>query len=347
MYDPVQGRMLSPDNYVADALGTQGYNRYSYANNNPLVYTDPDGNLPFLAIAIPIIKAIAIGAGVGALGYTASVAFSEGGFRNFSANGFLRSAGMGAISGLVSFGVGSVFGTVGSFGKELMRGFMHGYTSGLTSAAFGGNFESGFLSGAFGSLAGSGISAYVNDPFLTIGASALSGGIGSEIGGGNFWEGATTGAIIAGLNHGWHQKRPDADGILTLEEANEWFRKGNGKDLYVDASKLDLQWVKDNEWVDGTKIVQTLFASKYGRVYGNITLSRVSSTSASISRDRYNFEQHGKHWYSSPVRNPLTRVGKIFAGSGKPFWINFTGHALINTPGTPILPPYRRNGFTF
>jgi RHS repeat-associated protein len=31
MYDPVLGRMLSVDNYVAFAFGTQYYNRYSYA----------------------------------------------------------------------------------------------------------------------------------------------------------------------------------------------------------------------------------------------------------------------------------------------------------------------------
>lgn len=52
MYDPIQGRMLSPDNYVANVFGTQGYNRFSYANNNPLVYVDPDGNFPWLIVAI-------------------------------------------------------------------------------------------------------------------------------------------------------------------------------------------------------------------------------------------------------------------------------------------------------
>ena len=41
MYDPLNGRMLSVDNYVQG--GTQGYNRYSYALNNPLKYTDPSG----------------------------------------------------------------------------------------------------------------------------------------------------------------------------------------------------------------------------------------------------------------------------------------------------------------
>lgn len=44
MYDPVQGRMLSPDNYVQNSLYTQNFNRYSYAYNNPLRYTDPTGD---------------------------------------------------------------------------------------------------------------------------------------------------------------------------------------------------------------------------------------------------------------------------------------------------------------
>jgi uncharacterized protein RhaS with RHS repeats len=44
LYDPVLGRMLSPDNYAHE--GSQGANRYSYVLNNPLKYTDPDGENP-------------------------------------------------------------------------------------------------------------------------------------------------------------------------------------------------------------------------------------------------------------------------------------------------------------
>ena len=43
MYDPLLGRMLSPDAYVQAPGYTQSYNRYSYCWNNPLKYTDPTG----------------------------------------------------------------------------------------------------------------------------------------------------------------------------------------------------------------------------------------------------------------------------------------------------------------
>lgn len=34
---------------------------------------------------------------------------------------------------------------------------------------------------------------------------ALSGGIGAELSGGNFWEGAVIGGVVAGLNHAMHK----------------------------------------------------------------------------------------------------------------------------------------------
>lgn len=45
MYDPALGRMCSPDIYIADPYSSQAYNRYTYANNNPLKFTDPTGNI--------------------------------------------------------------------------------------------------------------------------------------------------------------------------------------------------------------------------------------------------------------------------------------------------------------
>jgi hypothetical protein len=45
MYDPVTRRVISPDNYIQAPDYTQSFNRYSYCWNNPLKYTDPDGNI--------------------------------------------------------------------------------------------------------------------------------------------------------------------------------------------------------------------------------------------------------------------------------------------------------------
>lgn len=45
LYDPILGRMLSPDAYNAGNFASQSFNKYTYAGNNPLKYTDPSGNL--------------------------------------------------------------------------------------------------------------------------------------------------------------------------------------------------------------------------------------------------------------------------------------------------------------
>lgn len=44
LYDPLIGRMLSPDKYMQDVSNSQNLNRYTYAMNNPIKYVDPDGN---------------------------------------------------------------------------------------------------------------------------------------------------------------------------------------------------------------------------------------------------------------------------------------------------------------
>ena len=45
LYDPLTSSMLSPDNHIQMPDFSQNLNRYSYCLNNPLAYTDPDGNL--------------------------------------------------------------------------------------------------------------------------------------------------------------------------------------------------------------------------------------------------------------------------------------------------------------
>ena len=45
LYDPVIGRFFSPDPFVQAPDFTQNYNRYSYCMNNPVMYSDPDGEI--------------------------------------------------------------------------------------------------------------------------------------------------------------------------------------------------------------------------------------------------------------------------------------------------------------
>ena len=63
LYDPLLGRFLSPDPYVQAPDFTQNLNRYSYALNNPLKYTDKSGE--FIIIDSYIVGLLAGGEEIG------------------------------------------------------------------------------------------------------------------------------------------------------------------------------------------------------------------------------------------------------------------------------------------
>lgn len=167
-YDPTVARMLSPDNFVQDATATQNYNRYSYVMNNPLKYTDPDGEEIVLA-------AIIIGAAIG--GYIGGSAANGGDLdaRNWdwqSGNtwggigagliiGGAAGLGAGALGSAMAPGFASVFpvggkaaawtiaggvgGAVGGYGSGLSGGLLHSrgdweyaHSMGLYGAQVGG-----------------------------------------------------------------------------------------------------------------------------------------------------------------------------------------------------------------
>jgi RHS repeat-associated protein len=79
MYDPVVGRVMSSDNLVQAPANTQSYNRYSYAWNNPMKYTDPDGNFVFLGLPVlfwAIAAYTAVGSAMVMTGHNTSQSFT-------------------------------------------------------------------------------------------------------------------------------------------------------------------------------------------------------------------------------------------------------------------------------
>ena len=120
------------------------------------------------------------------------------------------------------------------------------------------------------------------------------------------------------------------DGKLSLKEANQWYRKGGGETLEVDASKVDLNFLNSDDFTIGkTKPVQTLGRSRDGLVYGNITITYEGNNQFSIKPDFYNFEMHSGGGFKTWFRNVATRVGSWNAGKGTSYKIIFNG---LNTP---------------
>lgn len=130
LYDPILARMLSVDNFVQNST-LQGYNRFSYALNNPLKYTDPSGEF----IWAPII----IGAAMGGFGGY-QIAKSQGyDFGDWQTYGYiLGGAAVGAISG--SFGT-MISGAGGMMSQTISTIFTSTFTSVNMSVMSGGELS--------------------------------------------------------------------------------------------------------------------------------------------------------------------------------------------------------------
>lgn len=188
-------RFLSPDKYVQEGDNSQNYNSYSYCLNNPLKYADPSGNVFVLDDFIAIT---AMGAMMGAM----NAAMSD--------KPIWKGALLGAASTAATYGIGSIFNGVGTFGHELLRAGAHGLSSGVFNALNGDNFWNGLISGA----ASSGIGSYAQSINLNSGLMVASttamGGIVAWATGGDFLQGALQGMMIGVFNHAMH----DDDNIM-------------------------------------------------------------------------------------------------------------------------------------
>ncbi|MFC5283652.1 RHS repeat-associated core domain-containing protein [Pedobacter alpinus] len=330
LYDPLLHRFLSPDNYVQDPSNTQNYNRYGYVLNNPLSHVDPSGEF--------IVEAIIIGAAI--FSYLGGTAANNG---QFNPTKWDWSSGKtwGGI------GIGAVAGGLGGWGFAVAG-------PALAGSAFFGSFSNGTIAayGLAGTLAG-GSAGYLTGFGTGMIVSNGDWGYANKLGGLYGSIGAAVGSVI-GTAYGFTEEgrkyledqpeywvstdqikyqnnRPDADGYITLSEANEWYRKGNGNSLYADLGKIDLAFIKESDFRGkGVNYFQTLFKSKDGRVYGNIGLKLLNGALFG-SYDYYDFDikPYTKNTKQTPfsliVRNFGTGVGSWLAGKGIPYYIYFYG----------------------
>jgi hypothetical protein len=342
MYDPVLGRFLSPDPFVQIPDMSQNYNRYSYVLNNPLRYTDPNGEFIF-SVLLPgvgtFIDAALWGAVIGGAGYTASVAFTNGGFNNWNWGQFGKSVGFGAASGVFTAGIGQAFGAVGSNGiaGEIGRAVSHGMSNGMMTGIQGGDFWTGFASGGLGSLAGSAFMVYggslANSTLGNYAFSGFAGGVGAELTGGDFWQGAAIGLMTAGLNHTQqglnkliYNKTFNRIGFVPLDE-----NVGNQMANY----KMRLRI-----WQDGDDLLSLMAETYNTLVDGNV----VAGADASLM---VNGEQvaaqalslKGAYIYPTGGFRPIGNAYFQIPASGN-VSINFRGGWTVYMPGGAAVPVY-------
>jgi RHS repeat-associated protein len=55
-YDPDTGRFLTRDSFLGFEDEPLSLNKYAYTHNSPVLYIDPDGHHPVVAIALMIIR---------------------------------------------------------------------------------------------------------------------------------------------------------------------------------------------------------------------------------------------------------------------------------------------------
>ncbi len=252
LYDPMVHRFLQPDNYIQDPYNTQNYNRYGYVLNNPLKYTDPSGE--------ELLTAVLVGAAISATFFTLNAWMND---KPITLMGFVKATFMGAISGAVTFGIGSGCESIGGFWlKASVQAIAHGGFQGGMSYINSGDFWTGFASGSIGSVASSlfmganptnetfagggrcfeGVgSALGMDPEMSgILFSTISGGATAELTGGNFIIGAGTGLMVSGLNHAMH----DGDNGYDTN-GNKISNKGGDKTDYLYDKEGNLLGSKD------------------------------------------------------------------------------------------------------
>ena len=158
------GRFVQPDTIVPEPGNPQDLNRYTYAGNNPLIYTDPSGHCPWC---------ITIGAGAligGGISYGTQVA------ANISQNGLNVQAF--TDENWASVGAGAVAGAVGGAPLGVGTGAMWTGGGGTGGSGDGGGGAAREWAGGVGAvLSGAAITAGLGDPTDIARHAVIGGGL--------------------------------------------------------------------------------------------------------------------------------------------------------------------------
>ncbi|SFA69449.1 RHS repeat-associated core domain-containing protein [Poseidonocella pacifica] len=146
-YAPDLHRFLQPDGIAVDPGSMARSNRYAYSFNNPATYSDPNGDLPFIVVAIiagaaiggidaiindkdvfaGIIKGAAFGAATGALAYVGYAAAFE-----LTGSALASSTVGGALTGAFSAAANG-----GDIGRGVATGAITGFVGGAVGLGYG------------------------------------------------------------------------------------------------------------------------------------------------------------------------------------------------------------------
>ncbi|WP_314286526.1 polymorphic toxin type 23 domain-containing protein [Capnocytophaga sputigena] len=314
LYDPVLHRFLQPDNYVQDPFNTQNFNRYGYCLNNPLLYTDQNGELFLLDDLIVGVAGFAFGYvyhgittgdwgwnAVGAGGLGAGTALLS----YYTMGGFSLAAG-GSLSGGLSFAgnymLSSTFNSfMPSFNIPISNNFSFSASLGLGfgsgTLGLGLNTSLNYTNGDFSASLGWGIGSGSTGDYSGWGASARYKGWGLGYTRTNY--SSADNQVVGGISLYFR------DVSFRLE--NDFFGDGhdrfrsNAFELTVGNFTLGSNLYnndvgKNAEWVDGTMLNgkpnrpfkgQKMGAWKEGQTYSSPLWIGVKGTGSTIYRFGY------------------------------------------------------------
>jgi RHS repeat-associated protein len=202
IYDPEVGRFLSPDPNVQFPDSSQGYNRYTYCNNNPLSLSDPTGY-----ISVGQVAGLAAAIVMTYYGDTEGWSWYATSFASGAVGGYVGSGGSfqaGLISGVEAVAF-SYAGDQTSWANNdlglLEKSATEGLIGGAFSLAGGGRFSDGFLGAFVSSEVGSTVSGIAAGNYSAAAiatrtvVSAVIGGTVSSLTGGDFSDGAVAAAM--------------------------------------------------------------------------------------------------------------------------------------------------------